>query len=316
MLPRKWMNFNRFFMERIFIDIQNHEDNFKFSIINCKNTINKELLSNIINRMIDFKNEVDKHELQKINLRKSREETKIDEESKLNEKIENLIGTLTDYFELLLDYIFFEDNFMYNREINYRLLYEKFISYYGGLSALNKNNYSYIYEYDYNKIPNESIEWTEYIKKEYKSNRLKLLHKAINSLDKFFVDKTSNKNIKEENERTTIKFGENQYKKSFFDIIFMILESIIVPYQDIKKKETNPEEVKNIISIINAIIKIILSEGDKDFIFNIYENAYKEGDYYDLKRKNMLRNIRDKIINDINKKDACVFVEQDPQSMV
>ena len=180
---------------------------------------------------------------------------------------------------MLQDYIFFEDNFMYERENIYINIYDKFISYYGGLTALNQNNYSYIYEYNYNNVSNENIKWTEYIKEEYKTNGLKILHKAINSLDKFFGDKTPNKNAEKENEQKIEKFGENQYKKTFYDILFMILESKIIQYLEIKKQP----EIQKIILIINAIIKVILSEGDKDFIFNIYEIAYKEGDSYDLK---------------------------------
>ena len=299
MLPKKWMNFNRFYMERIYIDIENNESNFKFSIINCENAIHKEYLSNLINLMIVFKNEVEKYELELKDLRnkkvaKEEEEAKKNKEKELENQIESFLGTLTDYFEMLLDYIFFEDNFMYEDDNIYMDIYDKFISYYGELTALNKNNYSYIYEYNYNKISNKNIKWTEYIKEEYKTNGLKILHKAVNSLDKFFGDKTPNKNVEKENEQKIQKFGENQYKKTFYDILFMILESNIVSYQEIE----NQPEIKKIILIINSIIKVILSEGDKDFIFNIYEIAYKEGDSYDLKRKKRLRNIRKKIIKD------------------
>ena len=82
MLPRKWMNFNRFYMERIYIDIENNENNFKFSIINCDNTIYKECLSNIINLMIAFKNMVEKYELKLIDLSKKKVEKEEEEEVK------------------------------------------------------------------------------------------------------------------------------------------------------------------------------------------------------------------------------------------
>ena len=118
----------------------------------------------------------------------------------------------------------------------------------------------------------------------------------MNSLDKFFGDKNSDENLLNEKEKE--KFGEKQFRKIFYDILFDILfklvESLIIPH-----KEINDKNYYDILFYINATIKLLLSEGDKDYIFKIYQNSFTGGDSSGEERKNVLYSICKKIINNI-----------------
>ena len=94
-----------------------------------------------------------------------------------------------------MDYIFFEDNYEFPKGLK-KNIYDKYFSYYGELSAFNKNNYSYIYEKNDKENTNENYKkWNEYLREENNKNGLKIIHKCLNSLEKYFDDKNLNENL-------------------------------------------------------------------------------------------------------------------------
>ena len=95
---------NRFLMIRIFFVIKKKDKKInRFSIINDMNIISKEILNNIIIKMINiYRNHIKKEELSSMlkNQKNEEEVKKIEKEFILNE---------LKYFDVLLDYIYFEN---------------------------------------------------------------------------------------------------------------------------------------------------------------------------------------------------------------
>ena len=103
--------FNKMYMAKLYDDFKEKEQ--LLSIINVKNIISRKLLENIIEKIA-------------------------------------YVNT-SKYFNLLLDYIFFKNSFIIDETNlqNNDNIFDRYISYYGGLSTCNTDNYSYIYEYNY-----------------------------------------------------------------------------------------------------------------------------------------------------------------------
>ena len=211
--PKKLKFFNRIYMIRIFISILHKEKKFnKLSIINNKNLISIELISNAIKKMTDIN----------------------------DNNIEN-IEKLGEYFDILLDYIYFENNFIYiphnDMSNEDKSIFDKYISYYGRLSIYHNNNYSYIYEYKEEKQYENNYseiykEWNKYIKKEYKNEGLKILYNLSDRMNFKKEDGIINNQIYE-------------IKIKFYESIFKLLNEIV----------NNKQKTKENIKIINGIIK-------------------------------------------------------------
>jgi len=240
MNPEMLKFFNRFYMLRLFFAFKNKEKNInKIAIINTTNLISKEILSTAIIKMINIYR---------------------DYKNVKNDK--NFIDNELAYFEILLDYLYFENAFAYesenieNKENKDKSIYDKYISHYGKLSVNNNDNYSYIIEYNWIKNNNEEYKlWNEFIKNEYENDGLDILFELLEEFS-----------IKREN---GILCG---CKKEFYEAIFTLL--------DIKTK--NKEDNNNIIvdektiELIKGIIKIILV--DEGNIFQKYLDSEKNKD--------------------------------------
>ena len=263
--------FNRIFMIRVFIRIKNDEEPF-YSIINEKNYISKESLTYITKAIIH--------------------------EKECNGDTQKFL----DYFELLFDYIFFEHVFIcdisdINDKIDNNNIYDIYYSYYGKLSAHNNNNYLCFYEPIHKNTFDISFhkKWNDYIREEYKNHGLKILFKILDNLDEFYIDKKPYEEIKKEKNKTKDvikKQNNNSYKynrKGIYDIIFEVLEKKLLPY-----KEISPKDILD----INAIIKLILYEGNKSYIFKIYENSQEKIEEKD-KRIKLFHNIIKKIMENL-----------------
>ena len=253
--PKKLKFFNRVYMLRIFIAILNKEKKFnKFSIINNNNSISRELISNVIKKMTENN----------------------------NNDIENY-EKIKEYFDIILDYIYFENNFIYsipqNEEFNKdKSIFDKYISYYGRLSIFLNNNYSYIYEYEgeindskYSEIYKE---WNKYIKSEYKNEGLKILYNLSDRM-----------NLKKEDGIINNRIYEIKLK--FYESIFKLLDEII------KSKKKTKKNIK----IINGIIKLIIFDE---------KNTLKKYMKYEIENKKeiikqIIYNIKNIIINEIEK---------------
>ena len=115
MLPQKMKTFIRLYMKRVYLDVINNQNNYKLSIINCRNQLSKELLQNVMIRMKYFKNLSDEYELQKKKLKEKKDDLKKEELEKekknLDYKIELMMDSQKEIFDVLMEYIFFEDNF-------------------------------------------------------------------------------------------------------------------------------------------------------------------------------------------------------------
>ena len=282
--------FNRLFMARIFYDKKNNLNNFKYSIINIKNKFSKASLLNIIKAMeevlhISLNLEFIISTKEELN-RASKlldENEKFDLTKEYND-LEKCNDISSMCFDFINDYLNFKDIYLFTEDNKIKNLYEKYISFYGELSIFNDDNYRYIYETkdDDNSIK-EYEKWNQYIKEEYKSNGLKILHKALDDIDNIIENKKSKKKKDENNKSKDEIYYEKYYRKSFYDMIFKILEQKIVSYKRANKKDIN---------FINSIIKLILSEGSRNYIFKLYDDSLQIGE-----RNMTFINILKKIIN-------------------
>ena len=275
--------FIRIYMARIFISIKNNEK-ANMSIIDEKNYLIREILLNIIKNIIyqkklysDLKNE------------KSGDISK-------EEKIKKYEDIFIGYFDILIDFIFFQSAFILDEQnINEnKTIYENYISYHGKLSVFNNDIYSAIYEPNFeNKTKNPIYKkWNEYIKDEYNNKGLHVLFKILDHMDKFYdVKKTLEDNKKENNEEQKLhgNFRKKFHRRVFYDLIFEILDKKIVNF-----KEAN----KNHLKYVNAIIKLILYEGNRHNIFKIFEKSTQREDIK-KRRKQTFLSIITKIINNI-----------------
>ena len=197
--------FNKMYMAKLYDDFKEKEQ--LLSIINVKNIISRKLLENII------------------------------------EKIAYV--STSRYFNLLLDYIFFKNSFIIDETNlqNNDNIFDRYISYYGGLSTYNTDNYSYIYEYNYksNNL-SEYNDWNEYIQKEYKKEELNIFYQVLDGMS----------------------LTKNNIKEDFYDAIFNFLNEIMSKKYNIKREDIN---------YINAIIKLIIlpKSNNKKNIFKIYK---------------------------------------------
>ena len=293
--------FIRFYMLRIFFAIKERKkDVCKFSIINIRNIMMREILSNIIKTILDIyykflpKNENTDEEENLMNnsivgiLKEKKEEEEEEEE------------ILTKYFEVLFDFINFENTFLYhpvNTNINIRKnedkndnsIYNKYINYYGTLSANNNNNYSYIYEYKKVNNKNEYYvtynNWNKYIKDEYENEGLKILYSGLEK----------NKYTKNKNE----SFGTNN---KFYEMTFKYLDA------QLKKEEKSVKEVKEKIKIINSIVNMIISAEE-----NIFKYLKQEENKYKIIFKSIITSIIKKLYKNIKEKDNEILKEKEEE---
>ena len=154
-------------------------------------------------------------------------------------------------------------------------------------------NYSCFYEpkYDLKIMKPLYLKWNKYIKEEYSKQGLKILYKTLDNMDEFFNAPKSNDSINKSQKEgiKSLDYSENLNRKIFYDILFEKLEKILVPYKDAK-----PENLK----FIYAITKLITYEGNKNYIFKIYQKSQKD-DEENIKRKNMFSDIINKIMDNI-----------------
>ena len=150
-----------FYMIRTFFAIKNSKSKMDiYSIINKKNILAREIMSNIKQKLTDEYNYFfEKYE-------KSSPETKIkidrssgllkgmEERKILKEEGKNLKPEYFGiYFGILLDFIYFENTYLYYPPNTINIsknkndgIFGKYKSYYGKLSVNNNDNYAYIYE--------------------------------------------------------------------------------------------------------------------------------------------------------------------------
>ena len=269
--------FVRIYMIRIFINFKNNEKKNFLSIINPNDHLNRILILKAIDE-ITFKkfcyNRLGDNELDE------------------KKKFENHFFS---FFEMLIDLIFFESSFRRDERKNNnnnKSIFEKYYGYYNELSVLNNNNYSCFYEpyYENDAVNSMNNKWNDYIKNEYSNQGLKIVFNSLNYLDDFYAPKKAIDNGKEnKNNNNPLKYREKQHRKLFYDINFMILEKIIVPYKEVTSKE---------IIYIYAIIKLILYEGNRNNIFKIYEKSKGEEKENDNREKIFI-SIINKIIGNL-----------------
>ena len=273
--PLYYKFFNKFYMIRLFILMNENkkENNEYFSIINEKNLISKEIMSNLIQAIDLIKVEFDaKKVLNEID--------HVYEAERKNEE-NSFLEKFSFYFGILLDYIFFEDTFLYSPENEDedndndenkldKTIFEKYIIFYDRSSAFHNDNYSYLYDYKRNQkendFENKYKEWNKYIREEYKNEGLKVL---FNLLDNQYFFKKS--------------------KLEFYESIFMFLDLVI------NSKVQNKENTK----YINAIIKLILY--DEKNILKQFMKSEKENKNKIFKR--IIHNIRSILNKELNKEN-------------
>lgn len=255
MEPKILKFFIRFYMLRIFFAIKDKDNNIrKISIINIRNMIAKEILLNIIIKMI-------------------------------NDKVKRL-----KYFELLLYYIYFENVFVFHKknkkdnEENENI-YDKYESYYDGLTAFNNDNYSYINEYKWKEnYDQESEAWNQFIKNEYINEGSKIIFDLLEKMSY---------------QREQGKFNSGD-KTKFYETLFELLKEKLEnkgkaenkENQEKKEKEDENKKIKDIIKIINGIIKIILADEK-----NIFKSYLK---YEEKNKQGIFKPIIDEIKKNIN----------------
>ena len=270
-------------MIRIFFVIKKKDKKINsFSIINDMNIISKEILNNIIIKMINiYRNHIKKEELSSMLKNQKNEEDvkKIEKEFILNE---------LKYFDVLLDYIYFENIFAIvsgkDRINNDKSIFAKYTFYYGGLLGLNNDNYSYINEYKWPKNDDNNYkEWNKYIKEEYENEGLKILY---NSFEKY-------KHGKEEQKYDV----EGKY--NFYKATFSYLEKIL---------NSDKFEDESKVKVINGIIKLILSDDENIFKFLDSEDP-KNRDEFKKIIKRIIQYIIKKIIIIINNKEIKSNIE-------
>ena len=275
---------NRFLMIRIFFVIKKKDKKInRFSIINDMNIISKEILNNIIIKMINiYRNHIKKEELSSMlkNQKNEEEVKKIEKEFILNE---------LKYFDVLLDYIYFENIFSIvsgkDRINNDKSIFAKYTFYYGGLLGLNNDNYSYINEYKWPKNDDNNYkEWNKYIKEEYENEGLNNLYYFLGNM-------------------TYINIGEISFEseKEFYETLFFFLQKIIQLNKDNNEEEMQVNnERRNAILLINAIIKVILSDE------NIFQNSLSQEKEAENIYKLIILNIKNILIHyyiNMNKKE-------------
>ena len=192
--PPKLIFFIRFYMIRIFMDIIRGEKKInKFSIINQRNIISKELLSNIITKIIkksdDFTKKEELLKSQMVNSFVNNVPSKMEQNEKQIEIIKkDFIKNELKYFDILLDYVFFEKNYIYDirkkqnnnnandKDKKKENIFDKYITYYERLSVFNNDSYSYIYEHKGHQnemnYSDQLDKWNKLIKEEYQNEGL------------------------------------------------------------------------------------------------------------------------------------------------
>ena len=273
-----------FYMLRTFFAIKNPKSKMDiYSIINKKNILAREIMSNIIPKITYENNELNKQIILSSKIIYS---IKINSFSKMTENIENEKNEIklleSGYFGILLDFIYFENSYLYfpPNTINFRYnnndigIFGKYKSYYGKLSVNNNDNYAYIYEYKKDNEKNRYGDiydiWNKYIKEEYENEGLKILY---NSFEKYKHGKEDPK-------------YDVEGKYNFYIATFSYLEKILDAYT-----RTNEGKIK----FINGIIKLILS--DDEIIFKFLESEEKRiSDGF----KKIIQNIIKQIIKIIN----------------
>ena len=294
--PKMLKFFNRFFMLRIYLAMKGEAKKIKkISIINKENLLNKEILSNIIIKMISiykiFLNQPEEFSSKLISsinkgiYVKMKPNDEKGEKSDINKFIENE----QEYLDVLLDYVYFYKTFLYDdkkKENKGENIYNKYTTYYDGLSIFknNNNNYSYINEYRLKNIYDEdNKKWNKYIKEEYENEGLGILFNLLERMS---------------NKRDQGIFCES--KADFYEMIFTLLNKKM---EEKEKNKENDEEEKNKenkenIKLINVIIKIILSDEENIFKNYLkYEEENKKGIFQPIInsiRENLIRFIENK----------------------
>lgn len=256
-------------MIKLFFDLKENKKikNGYFSIINEKNIISKENISNLLQFMASYKTLLDSKKLltfDDLKLKFDKDEIKslnpLNKNDVKNEE-QNYLRVQRLCMNILLDYIFFENIFTYepkNNEIN--SIYDKYELYYGGLTVFHNDNYSYIYDYKNHQnetnLNNDYKKWNQYIREESKNEGLKMLFKLVDNM-----------------------FNQKSEKLEFNEMIFIFLDLLI----------NTKERYKEDISYINAIIKLIISNDGK--ILKEFMKSNKKDKYKIFKR--IIYNIRE-----------------------
>ena len=246
-------------MVRKFIALITKEKNENiFSIINEKNILTKEILFNVISKMIDIKKNYDEKEAK----------TFIEKE--------------LEYFDILLDYINFEKNFVYatgNENNENKNIFEKYVYYYEGLTVLNNDNYSYINEFKWHKnYCDEQYEWNKYIKNEYEENGINILFYSLNN-------------------------------NEFYETIFMLLKEIT------NQEEKNKDSIRDYIKLINGIIKIILCDEENLFKKYLKKEKTEEKEIKGI-FKPIIDNINNRVKNYVDEKNTDELEEEYLNSLI
>ena len=262
---------NRFHMIRLFFAIKNKEKNIeKLTIINEISYITKEILSNIIMKMINIYGNYNPDISKKVD--------------------KNFIEEELEYFNILLDYFYFENIFVCEREKRRqnedKSIYGKYISYYDKLSVFNNDNYSYINEYKWeNRYDEEYEKWNKYIKEEYENEGLNIFY---NLLYLFSIKRGEG-----------IFFGK---KTEFYSMIFFLLHIMM----------EEEERDNNIIELINGIIKIILSDEKRLFENYLDEEKTKENNIFKL----IIKKIKDNLNNYYENKEYNMLEDEYLNSLI
>ena len=273
----------------------------KYSIINKKNILAREIMSNIKQKFTDEYNFFEKKE--------NSYSIKIDRSSKLFEKLEerkilkkegkNLKNEYFGiYFGKLLDFIYFENTYLYYPPNTINIsknkndgIFGKYKSYYGKLSVNNNDNYAYINEYkkdnEKNRYGDIYDKWNKYIKEEYENEGLKILY---NSFEKYKHGKEEQKYDVE---------GKYNFYKAIFSYLEIILNS---------KNKFEDENIESIVRVINGIIKLILSDDENIFKFLDSEDP-KNRDEFKKIIKSIIQHIILMIIIIINNKEIKSNIE-------
>ena len=247
-------------MARIFFVIKKGNKEKIESIINRRNFFAKEILSNIIIKIIviyrEFINSPVDNKKIELHYLKNIYQSMIRPEGFMV-IIKRFIEKEFEYFDILLDYINFEKVFKFEKtdylNINKAYnIYEKYVYYYDGLSAFNNDNYSYITETKWLRTYDEEYEkWNKYLRDEYITHGLKIIYYLIESMyvkiDKIILYDCENK---------------------FYEAIFVLLNEMII--RKLNKKQINIQEI---ITVINGIIKIILADEENNFKHYLKYNA-------------------------------------------
>ena len=287
-----------FYMIRTFFAIKNSKSKMDiYSIINKKNILAREIVSDVKRRFTDEYNFFEKKE--------NSYSIKIDRSSKLFEKLEerkilkkegkNLKNEYFGiYFGKLLDFIYFENTYLYYPPNTINIsknkndgIFGKYKSYYGKLSVNNNDNYAYINEYkkdnEKNRYGDIYDKWNKYIKEEYENEGLKILY---NSFEKY-------KHGKEEQKYDV----EGKY--NFYKATFSYLEKIL---------KSDKFEYESKVKVINGIIKLILSDDENIFKFLDSEDP-KNRDEFKKIIKSIIQHIILMIIIIINNKEIKSNIE-------